>query len=322
MLLKVKNLSISFSTPKGVITAVRNISFELKQGETLGVVGESGCGKSLTNLAIMGLLPNNATVTADQLEFNGIDLLKLKESRWQEIRGGEMSMIFQDPMSALNPCFTVKKQICETLKIHSKISDKEATEKAKDLLNLVGIPAPTERLRCYPHELSGGMSQRVMIAMAIACNPKLLIADEPTTALDVTIQDQILRLLKDLQEKTNMAMILVTHDLGVVAQNANYIQVMYAGEIVESAPAHSIVAEAIHPYTRGLLKSLPGTHTKFRQRLPSIEGMVPDLFSRPLGCQFAPRCELARHECHHGHPALEGDIHAWRCPFALEEART
>lgn len=298
MLLEINNLSISFKTSKGTLEAVRDISFHLNEGETLGIVGESGCGKSITNLALMGLIPDTGKVQAEKLLFNGNNLLSLSSKKWQQIRGSDIAMIFQDPMSALNPSFTVGYQIEETLKLHSPELNKiQRYEKCIELLDQVGIPAPEERIKSYAHELSGGMSQRVMIAMAIACNPKLLIADEPTTALDVTIQDQILKLLKDLQKKNNMAMILVTHDLGVVAQNADRIQVMYAGEIVETANAKEIVQDPKHPYTIGLLKSLPGKEVPFRSKLSSIKGMVPDLHHRQNGCQFAPRCEYQKNEC-------------------------
>lgn len=306
MLLEVENLSISFETKRGILEAVRGISFHLDQGETLGIVGESGCGKSITNLAIMGLLAPNAIIKADKLNFEGQNLLALKERQLQKIRGGQMGMIFQDPMTALNPSFTVGFQIDETLKVHEKdLSKKDRADKCIQLMEQVGIPAPAERLKAYAHELSGGMSQRVMIAMAIACNPKLLIADEPTTALDVTIQDQILTLLKDLQQKNNMAMILVTHDLGVVAQNADRLQVMYAGEVVETGNISTVIEKPYHPYTAGLLASLPGREAReFRSSLPSIAGLVPDLTARPAGCQFSPRCEFAQDDCRSSLPDL------------------
>ena len=306
MLLEVENLSISFETKSGLLEAVRGISFQLDEGETLGIVGESGCGKSITNLAIMGLLAPNAIVKADKLVFQGQNLLALKERQLQKVRGGQMGMIFQDPMTALNPSFTVGFQIDETLKVHERdLSKKDRLDRSMQLMEQVGIPAPGQRLKAYAHELSGGMSQRVMIAMAIACNPKLLIADEPTTALDVTIQDQILTLLKDLQEKHNMAMILVTHDLGVVAQNSDRLQVMYAGEVVETGLTSSLIANPNHPYTCGLLASLPGREERaFRSSLPSIKGLVPDLTARPIGCQFSPRCEYSDEKCKNEFPGL------------------
>ena len=300
MLLSVENLSISFEKKDRTLwKAVRDVSFTLEEGESLGVVGESGCGKSLTSLALMGLLPDTASIMANKMIFNGQDHLTLSERQWQSVRGDKMAMIFQDPMSALNPCFTVGFQIDEVLAIHKRdLSKQERKEVILELLNQVGIPAPKIRIHSFPHELSGGMAQRVMIAMAIACGPKLLIADEPTTALDVTIQGQIMNLLKQLQEKYRMAMILISHDLGIVAHHSDRIQVMYAGEIVESAPTVSVIDSPSHPYTYGLIRSLPGSEsTTFRGELPSIEGMVPDLRQRPTGCQFYPRCEFAQDDC-------------------------
>lgn len=318
MLLEIENLSITFETQRGPLPATREISFSLNPGETLGIVGESGCGKSITNLAIMGLLPKTATVSADKLNFNGLDLLKAKEREFRKVRGKEISMIFQDPMSSLNPCFTVGDQIDEMLRAHNKgLSKKERFEKILYLLDKVGIPAPLERIKSYPHELSGGMAQRVMIAMAISCSPKLLIADEPTTALDVTIQKQIMDLLKKLQEETKMAMILVTHDLGVVAQNSDFIQVMYAGEVVEKSLSKEIIQAPMHPYTKGLLNSLPGEKTVAKEKLQSIPGMVPNLFERSNGCQFSPRCFKASEKCHITKQSLTGNDHLVRCQDPL-----
>jgi oligopeptide/dipeptide ABC transporter ATP-binding protein len=306
-ILTIKNLNLKFETRQGVLHAIRDLDLTLAEGETLGIVGESGCGKSITNLAIMGLLPANARLSAKQLQFENHDLLNLPEKKWQSLRGGKMAMIFQDPMSALNPSFTVGLQIEEVLKLHRKdLSRKERKEWCLELLNQVGIPAPSERLKSHAHELSGGMAQRVMIAMAIACRPRLLIADEPTTALDVTIQDQILNLLKEIQEKEKLAMILVTHDIGVVAQNADRIQVMYAGEVIERGSTKEIIHSPLHPYTVGLLNSLPGSHkAEFRSRLPSIAGLVPDLHHRPEGCQFHPRCNMVSEKCHKEFPSLD-----------------
>ncbi|MCF8060176.1 MAG: ABC transporter ATP-binding protein [Bacteriovoracaceae bacterium] len=321
MLLSVKNLNINFTTKQGSLEAVRGITFHLKRGETLGVVGESGCGKSITNLALMGLLADNGLVLAEEILFEEQNLLKMTEKSWQRIRGKEMAMIFQDPMSALNPSFTVGHQIEETLKIHEPDLTKEEREKrCLQLLKEVGIPAPKERIKSYAHELSGGMSQRVMIAMAIACRPKLLIADEPTTALDVTIQDQILRLLKNLQTQYNMAMIFVTHDLGVVAKVSDKIQVMYAGEIVESGPTKTLLNSPVHPYTRGLLRSLPSNKTSgFRQPLASIAGIVPSLNNRPKGCQFAPRCEYRQDNCQiNPELTMKDESRLFRCHFPKE----
>tara|TARA_R110000868_G_scaffold204946_3_gene453146 strand:+ start:12424 stop:13398 length:975 start_codon:yes stop_codon:yes gene_type:complete len=323
MLLEVEDLSITFDTAKGPLQATRQVSFKLAQGETLGIVGESGCGKSITNLAIMGLLPDTATVSAKKLHFDGADLQSLSDREFRKIRGAKIGMIFQDPMSALNPSFTVGFQIDETLREHCPEMDKAArAARALELMNQVGIPAPAERLKNYAHELSGGMSQRVMIAMAIACKPKLLIADEPTTALDVTIQAQIMKLLKDLQKEYQMAMILVTHDLGVVAQNADRIQVMYAGEVVESAKSKELLAAPAHPYTDGLLSSLPGKKaTAFRQPLPSIAGMVPDLRARPKGCQFNPRCLKVEDKCKVELPVLTHEQdRQLRCFYPVEGA--
>lgn len=296
-MLIVKNLTIKFKTKKGIVTAVRDVSFEVNKGETLGVVGESGCGKSITNMAIMGLLPPEAIVQADELTFNGKDLKSLSDKEWQLLRGDHFGIIFQDPMSALNPCFTVEFQLAEVIrKANPGSSVERVRTKAIELLEKVGIPAPKKRLACYPHELSGGMAQRVMIAMAIAGNPDVLIADEPTTALDVTIQLQILKLLKEIQKENNMAILFVTHDLGVVSQISDRIQVLYAGEIVEEGNIKQVLKFPHHPYTQGLLKSLPKMSQK-EQELFSIKGTVPNLNQRPSGCQFAPRCEQALISC-------------------------
>ncbi len=304
MLLEVENLNIHFKSDrsKNPIHAVRDLSFSVKQGEMLGVVGESGSGKSITNLALMGLLPDSSLVTAKKAEFNGHNLLSLKDKQWQKIRGREVAMIFQDPMTALNPFLSVQFQMVETIKAHMDISKKDAIDKSIELLSLVGIPSPKDRLKAYPFELSGGMAQRVMIAMAISTNPKLLIADEPTTALDVTIQKQILDLIKMLQERQNMAVVLVTHDLGVVSQYSERLQVMYAGEVVESGPTKDLISHPEHPYTHALLGSRPGALVDNLRRvpktiLPSIPGIVPSFNERPIGCQFSPRCEFVTPEC-------------------------
>ncbi|OFZ17270.1 MAG: peptide ABC transporter ATP-binding protein [Bdellovibrionales bacterium GWA2_49_15] len=312
MLLDVQNLTITFNTKNGLLTAVRDLSFQMETGETLGVVGESGCGKSITNLAIMGLLPSQAIVSATRLSLEGKDLLSLSEREWQRLRGKDIAMIFQDPMSALNPCYSVGDQLVETLLVHRDMSKKDARLESLNLMEQVGIPAPGERLKAYPHELSGGMAQRVMIAMAISSNPKLLIADEPTTALDVTIQDQILRLLKDIQEKRQMSLMLVTHDLGVVAQNTDRIQVMYAGELVEAGLTRDVIHHSTHPYTAGLLAGHPDARQSadktHKARLPSIQGMVPNLRQRPQGCQFHPRCAYAQDKCRLEAPKLTGQV--------------
>ncbi len=300
MLLEVKNLNIHFPTnnKNEFVHAVRDLSFNLNKGEMLGVVGESGSGKSITNLALLGLLPNDTKITADQINFQNNSLINLKESKWQKIRGKEISMIFQDPMTALNPFLTVQFQITEVLKTHLGLSNKDAIDRTVELLNLVGISSPKDRLKSYPFELSGGMAQRVMIAMSIATNPKLLIADEPTTALDVTIQKQILDLLKELQNKMDLAIILVTHDLGLVAEYSEKIQVMYAGEIIESGPTKNLISHPFHPYTLGLMESRPkGKNAEPKIILNSIPGIVPSFSKRPNGCQFNPRCNLKTLDC-------------------------
>lgn len=317
MLLEVNNLNIYFKTEdkNKNVHAVRNFSFTVAQGEMLGVVGESGSGKSITNLALLGILPDTAIVSADRLKFDGSNLLNLSEKEWTHVRGGEIAMIFQDPMTALNPYLTIEFQLIETILAHQNISKVKAREEAINLLTQVGITSPQERLKSYPFELSGGMAQRVMIAMAISSNPKLLIADEPTTALDVTIQKQILDLIKDLQKKKNMAVILVTHDLGIVAQYSERIQVMYAGEMVESGPTHKLINNPLHPYTRGLLSSRPdSTKIKAKSKLPSISGIVPQFSNRPTGCQFNPRCIYKSSECENEDVHLsEVDFRYIRC---------
>lgn len=305
-LLDIENLSISFDTMRGTLKAVRNLNFHVNEGETLGVVGESGCGKSISNLAIMGLLPHTATVEANKLNFNGQNLLTATEEEKRNIRGKDITMIFQDPMTSLNPSFTVGFQIEETLKYHQGGTKKELKEKALGLLDEVGIPDPQQRIKSYPHELSGGMSQRVMIAQAIACNPKLLIADEPTTALDVTIQSQILDLLLKLKEDHRMGLIFVTHDIGVVANISDRIQVMYAGEIIEAGKTSEVIKSPHHPYTEALFKSLPSYNTvkAHREKLYSLPGLVPDLVNRPRGCQLHPRCEYADEQCQREVPPM------------------
>ncbi len=298
-LLEVKNLNIHFSTASGVIHALRDINFKVEQGEALGIVGESGSGKSVTSLAIFDLLASNAIVPSGEILFSGRDIRKMPENEKLKIRGAEISMIFQDPMSSLNPCFNVEHQIGEVLRIHQNIPKESLRSKVIELLQQVGIPDPQSRLKAYPHELSGGMSQRVMIAMAIACSPKILIADEPTTALDVTIQKQILSLLQKLRKEKKMSLILVSHDLGVIAQNTDRLLVMYAGEIVEEGRSMDVIQRPQHPYTEGLLKCLPGLHTHEAKdfRLPTITGMVPHLGQRPQGCQLSPRCAYKDERC-------------------------
>ncbi len=303
MLLDVQNLNIFFKTEdkNKNVHAVRDFSFSLNQGEILGVVGESGSGKSITNLALMGILTDTAIVKAEKLLMNGVDLQTLTENQWTKIRGKEISMIFQDPMTALNPFLTVEYQLIETILAHMDMSKNAAKEYALKLLSDVGITSPKDRLKAYPFELSGGMAQRVMIAMAISSNPKILIADEPTTALDVTIQKQILNLIRELQQKNNMAVILVTHDLGIVAEYSDRIQVMYAGEMVETGTSEKIIHSPLHPYSRGLLNSRPDSEIiSAKSKLPSISGIVPQFNHRPNGCQFNPRCDYKSAECEQG----------------------
>ena len=333
-LLVAENLTIEFETLRGRICAVDQISFHLDSSETLGIVGESGCGKSLTSLAVMGLLPPNAIMTADKLMFKDIDLLKAKDATYRQLRGGQISMIFQDPMTSLNPSFTVAFQMDEILRVHNMGTKNERAERSIELLGLVGIPAPEACMKRYPHELSGGMCQRVMIAMAMACRPQLLIADEPTTALDVTIQTQILALLQELQHKYKMGLMLISHDIGVVAEMADRIQVMYAGQIIESGKAKNVLQQGQHPYTRGLLKALPSLQEdkdeskKGRQRLNSIPGIVPDLVHRPTGCQFHPRCDCVQEDCRKEAPQIEASKqkgqsgHLIRCFHPLSLPKT
>ncbi|MCE3009216.1 MAG: ABC transporter ATP-binding protein [Proteobacteria bacterium] len=299
MLLEVRNLSIDFKTSRGQIQALRDVSFQLSQGESLGFVGESGSGKSVTSLAIFDLLASNAVLRSGEILFQGRDILKMSEAEKQKIRGKDIAMIFQDPMTSLNPSFTVEYQIGEVLTEHLGLEKHQVRERTLELLSLVGIPDPQARLKTYPHELSGGMSQRVMIAMAIACNPKVLIADEPTTALDVTIQKQILSLLGKLRRELKMSLILVSHDLGVIAQNTDRIMVMYAGEVVETGESKGVIQGPMHPYTEGLLKCLPALHVHEPAgfRLPTISGIVPNLAERPQGCQLAPRCQYRQKNC-------------------------
>jgi dipeptide transport system ATP-binding protein len=298
-LLSVKNLSINFQTSAGIVKALRDVNFSVEAGEAVGVVGESGSGKSVTSLALFDLLANNAIRESGEIFFNGKDIFKMSVEEKLKLRGSQISMIFQDPMSSLNPCFTVEDQIGEVLKIHQNLSPSQIRNRVVELLQQVGIPDPQSRLKNFPHELSGGMSQRVMIAMAIACDPKILIADEPTTALDVTIQKQILQLLQNLRKEKKMALVLVSHDLGVIAQNTDRILVMYAGEIVEEGKSSEVMQRPTHPYTEGLLKCLPAMHVHEAGnfRLPTIAGIVPNLMDRPKGCQLHPRCQYKISEC-------------------------
>lgn len=303
-MLKVDGLKVSFFTYAGEVKAVDDISFEVNMGETFAIVGESGCGKSVTSLSIMRLLPKSGKIVSGSIFFNGEDLIKKSEQQMQAIRGKQIAMISQDPMTSLNPVMTIGYQIMEIILKHEKVSKADARKKALEMLKLVGIPDAENRLNCYPHQFSGGMRQRVMIAMALCCNPKLLIADEPTTALDVTIQAQIMELLKDLKSKVKTSIILITHDLGIVAGLANKVMVMYAGKIVEIADTEEIYYNPRHPYTWGLLNSVPRLDYKEKKRLVSIEGQPPDLLKPPSGCAFHPRCAYAMKICLKQQPEL------------------
>ena len=297
-LLAVRGLSVSFPTYDGVVPAVQDATFDIGQGRILGLVGESGCGKSVTALALMGLLPSQPTCElAGEVWLEDRNLLTLREREKQAIRGRSIAMIFQEPMTSLNPVQRVGEQIAEAVRVHRRVSRREAQEQAVALLDQVGIPAPAERSRAYPHELSGGMRQRVMIAMALACRPALLIADEPTTALDVTIQAQILDLLRQLQDDLGMSLLLITHDLGVIAELADDVAVMYAGRIVEYAPVEALFEDPQHPYTQGLLMSMPSLETDRSQQLPAIAGSVPHPSRLPDGCAFTPRCPHKLSHC-------------------------
>jgi peptide/nickel transport system ATP-binding protein len=298
-LLSVRDLVVSFRTDDGDLRAVDGVSFDVPDGRTLGVVGESGCGKSVTALSVMRLLPSPpARYDHGQIVFDGVDLLALDERAMRRLRGNAISMVFQEPMSSLNPVYTVGDQIIEALRVHQRLGRSEAKARAVEWMRKVGIPAPEERIDAYPHQLSGGMRQRVVIAMALACRPRLLIADEPTTALDVTVQAQILELLKSLQADLGMSIVIITHDLGVVAEFADDIVVMYAGTVVERGSAKDILASPLHPYTQGLLGSLPGYgDNREQKRLPTIPGHVPDLRSLPSGCRFQNRCPRAIAAC-------------------------
>ena len=299
-LLEIKNLTVEFATAGGQLRAVDQLSLSADAGDVLAIVGESGSGKSVSMLAIMGLLPWTATITADQVTFDGHDLLALKAEERRQIIGKDIAMIFQEPMSSLNPCFTVGFQLKEALKAHLGLDRRARRDRAIELLDLVGIPAPEKRINAFPHQLSGGMNQRVMIAMAISCNPKMLIADEPTTALDVTIQAQILELLLKLQRETNMMLILITHDMGVVAETAQRVSVQYAGQKVEEQKVHQLFDDPHHPYTSALLAALPERATS--DELPAIPGVVPGLYDRPSGCLFSPRCQFATDHCRQAPP--------------------
>ncbi len=303
-LLSVRNLKTYFYTEEGVMPSVDGVDFDLAPGETLAIVGESGCGKSVTSLSIMGLVQTPPGKIVDgEILYQGQNLLKKSKKEMRAIRGNEISMIFQEPMTSLNPVFTVGRQIMESFRIHQHLDKKAAREKTIEMIRLVGIPAPEKVVDEYPHELSGGMRQRIMIAMALACSPRILIADEPTTALDVTIQAQIMHLLRHLKDETGTSIILITHDLGVVAQIAQNAMVMYAGQAVEYAPVKSIYKEPLHPYTQGLLKSIPKLNESVNS-LYSIKGMVPSPKDYPKGCRFCPRCDCAKAVCQEKQPPL------------------
>jgi len=313
-LLEIKNLHTHFETDSGVIKAVEDVSFEIYKGETLGLVGESGCGKSVTSLSIMGLLPRTAK-TKGNIYFNGKDILGLSDREMMEYRGNKMAMIFQEPMTSLNPVFTIGDQIMEPLMLHKKMSKNSAYKKAIELLELTKIPAPDKVVDHYPHQLSGGMRQRAMIAMALSCDPDLLIADEPTTALDVTVQKQILKLMYDLKTEVNAAILLITHDLGVIAEVTDRVAVMYAGKIVEYCDKIPIFEEPKHPYTKGLLEALPQAGKK---DLKTIRGEVPNLKYLPKGCSFNPRCDYCIDKCKQEMPEIKGENHKVRCWKPLE----
>jgi len=317
-LLEIRNLSVSFAARHGAFRAVDEFDLTLERNEVLAIVGESGSGKSVAMLAAMGLLPPTATVSADRMAFDGADLLSMSADERRRLAGKDMAMIFQEPMSSLNPCFTVGFQIGEALKTHLNLERAERSRRVVELLSEVGIPDPARRARAYPHQLSGGMSQRVMVAMAIACNPRLLIADEPTTALDVTIQAQMLALLLRLQRERGMALMLITHDLGVVAEIAQRVLVMYAGQVVESAPVPEVFDAPRHPYTEALLAALP-EHNVGRRRLQSLGGVVPGAWDRPSGCLLSPRCAYAQERCRAERPSLfELGTSRARCFFPLQ----
>ncbi len=307
IILKVKDLVTSFDTEIGRLKAVNGVSFKVEKGKTLGIVGESGCGKSVTSLSVMRLLPRpSGRIESGEILFNGLDLLKLPPGDMRKIRGNRISMIFQEPMTALNPVHRVEKQLREVFRLHFTDMNKADIDEASiKILTKVGIPAPEQRMRNYPHQLSGGMRQRVMIAMALACGPEILIADEPTTALDVTIQAQILDLMKVLQDESGMSIILITHDLGVIAETCDDVVVMYAGNVVENAPIKDLFKNPRHPYTKGLLMSIPRLDTPVKQKLNTINGVVPDLQDLPGGCRFQNRCPFVKERCWGESPPIE-----------------
>ena len=314
-LVDVKNERLSFFTPAGEVKALNDVSIRLKEGEVLGIVGESGSGKSVTAYSLMGLTAHPGRLLGGELHFNGHQVEKMSEKEIRKFRGNEISIIFQDPMTSLNPVYTIGNQITEVVRLHTDKTKQQAKERARELLELVGINEPDRRLKQYPHELSGGMRQRVMIAIALACEPKLLIADEPTTALDVTIQAQILELMMELKDKLGMAIIMITHDLGVVASMCERIAVMYAGRIVEYGTTDDIFYHPKHQYTKGLIRSIPRLDTKEHERLVPIEGTPVDMLNPPAGCPFAPRCDAAMQICLREMPPVTsfGDVHYTQC---------
>ena len=318
-LLKIKNLTVKFATATGAFTAVDGIDVSVDKHEVLAIVGESGSGKSVSMLAVMGLLPDTATITADEMVFDGINLLAMSPQERRKLIGRAITMIFQEPVASLNPSFTVGFQIEEVLRLNLGMSGAAARARALELFRAVGIPEPETKLKAYPHQMSGGQCQRVMIAIAIACNPRLLVADEPTTALDVTIQKQILDLLVQLQRERGMALILITHDMGVVAETAQRVVVMYAGQVAETRPVGSLFERPRHPYTGALLDALP-ERALGKRRLPTIPGMVPGIADRPSGCLFSPRCRFADARCRAERPALfEVDDGRARCFYPLPD---
>jgi len=324
-ILEVKNLRTSFPTAGGFVHAVDNVSFNVRKGEALALVGESGCGKSVTAMSIMRLVAPPGRITAGEVRFKGKNLADLSEREMRTVRGNDIAMVFQEPMTSLNPVFKIGAQVAEAVRIHNKVSKKEAWKRAGEMLELVSIPDPIKRLDDYPHQLSGGMRQRVMIAMALSCDPELLIADEPTTALDVTIQAQIMELLASLQQRLGLAILLITHDLGVVAEFCERVVVMYTGRVVEESPVRELFATPAHPYTRGLLKSLPSVSAgdpSASNRLPTIKGMVPPISNLPRGCKFNPRCPDVMDICLGNEPArmIVSPGHDARCYLHGDEA--
>ncbi|HEX7996267.1 MAG TPA: ABC transporter ATP-binding protein, partial [Streptosporangiaceae bacterium] len=320
--LEIENLHTNIKLRQGTVHPVDGVNLYVDPGETLGIVGESGCGKTMTALSIMGLLPVGGSIAEGKIFLDGRQISDLSEDQMRRVRGNDVGMIFQDPLTSLNPTMTVGKQIAEAVLLHRHVSKEQAMDRAAEVLDLVGLPKPRERLNEYPHQFSGGMRQRVMIAMALACEPKLLIADEPTTALDVTIQKQILELIDDLRQRLQMSVVLVTHDLGVIAGRANRVAVMYAGKIVETTDTRTLFANPRHPYTEALFQALPDKAAETRERLYSIPGAPPDLMNPPKGCRFAARCRYAADRCRDEEPILLGETpdHRYACFFPVGES--